>query len=122
MATLHLINSSMGSIKITSPVDNVLVAKPSGYISLSMIKEDFEFVKNYDSEGFNYFVDLSGFVIPNPVNLYYLRQLNTVPGLQKYIIVTDSLVLRLLIKSLRKILKFSEVINSKELEIIIKRA
>jgi len=116
---LHQINSSFGTIEITAPSERILVAKPSGLISLSMIKEDFEYVNDYPVYGFDYYVDLTGFVIPNPLNLYYLKKLNAIPRLQKYTIVTEVPILKLLMIPMKGILKYSEVIGKEKFEEII---
>ena len=112
------IKGKFGQIKIFQVSNNKLVAKPSGYISTRMIKEDFETIKNYPGSAIDYFVDLRGFVLPNPVNFYYLIQIKQLPNIKSYQIITNKPFLKLVFKILQPILKFDAILETVEFEII----
>ena len=117
----YTIQSKLGSIHIYAPQENILVAKPSGYISLRMIRADYNVVQQYPNERFDYYVDLTDFVIPNPVNLYYLHRLNTIPKLSQYILVLDNVFLKMMFLLVKPIIKFSKIINKREFAKILKQ-
>lgn len=86
MKNIKSIKGQCGNIDIFEYSKKYLIAKPKGYISRSMIRKDFETIESFDSKGFEYFVDLTDFVIPNPINLIYLRKLKSLEHLKNIIL------------------------------------
>lgn len=120
MEEVKLIKGKLGSIRIFTINHHTLIAKPSGYISPRMIREDFEFVKHYKIVDFQYFVDLTNFVVPNPLNIYYLSKLTSIQNLKQYIIATNDPLLKIVLKVLKPKLKFSKVISLHDFELLKK--
>lgn len=111
MDKIKSIKGRFGKIEIFELSKNHLVAKPKGYISSSMIKDDFHAVKSFDSKSFEYYVDLTDSVIPNPINLIYLRKLKGLKNLNKYHIITEKPFLIMILKMIKQILKFDSILN-----------
>ena len=105
-----------GEIKIYSNHKNFLLAKPSGYVSAKMAKVDLATIAQYEKNEFYYFVDITGFVIPSPFNLWYIRKFKDLPKLKKYIIITENPILKMVLKLSRPIIQYTSIINTIEFE------
>ena len=105
-----------GTIKIYSNHKNFLLAKPYGYVSAKMARIDLETIQQYEQNKFYYFVDITGFVIPSPLNLWFIRKFKDIPKLEKYIIITENPILKLVLKLSKPIIQYSSIINKIEFE------
>lgn len=91
-----------------------LVAQPKGYVSFSMIREDYSVIRDHPNSHIIYYVDLTNFVLPNPINLYYLRQLHRLENVASYYLIVDQLVLKKLFGLLKPVIKFSEILRPED--------
>lgn len=105
-----------GEIKIYSNHKHFLLARPFGYVSAKMAKIDLATIAQYEKNKFYYFVDIRGFVIPSPFNLWYIRKFKDLPKLEKYIIITENPLLKMVLKLSKPIIQYSAIINTIEFE------
>ena len=116
MEELKHVKGIFGGVKIYTNNKNFLLAKPYGYVSPKMTKADLVTIQEYEKNNFDYFVDISGFVIPNPFNLWYVRKFKDIPRLKEYIIITSNPILRMVLKLSKPIIQYTAIINRVEFE------
>lgn len=116
MEQLQYIKGTLGEIRIYTNHKNFILAKPSGFVSVKMTREDLKTIQQYDKNSFDYYVDITGFVIPSPFNLWYVRKFKEIPKLKKYIIITENPILKLVLKLTKPVIQYSSIITVSEFE------
>ena len=113
------IKGSFGHIEIFLIDKSHYIAVPRGYISILMIKEDYQFVKNIQSPKVTYAVWFNYFIIPNPINFYFLRKIIRFPHIASYSIVCSLSALGALFKIIRPLIKFTHVMSAHDYQKMI---
>lgn len=116
MEQVKHIKGNFGGVKIHTNNKNFLLAKPYGYVSPKMAKADLVIIQQYEKNDFDYFVDITAFVLPNPFNLWYVRKFKDIPRLKKYIIITSNPILKMVLKLSKSIIQYDAIINMMEFE------
>ena len=80
------------------------------------MRPDLKTIQQYEKNNFYYFVDITGFVIPSPFNLWYVRKFKEIPKLEKYIIITENPILKLVLKLSKPIIQYTSIISKIEFE------
>jgi hypothetical protein len=92
------ISKQGGRLEIYS-IRNTLYIRPSGIINPILIKEDLKAAMIFglmNPKGWEYIVDTSNVLFPNPVNLFYLKKIKDLPNLNNYIIFSPDPKVRFL--------------------------
>lgn len=110
------ISKQGGRLEIYSK-GNLLYLRPSGIINPILIKEDLKAAMIFglmNPKGWDYIVDTEKVLFPNPVNLFYLKEIKKLPNLNQYIIYAPNPAFRLLQKMTSFIMKPDKVLVNQE--------
>jgi hypothetical protein len=113
------IKGSFGHIEIFLIDESNYIAVPRGYISIAMIKEDYQFLKNIQSPKVTYGVWFHYFIVPNPINIFFLRKIIRFPHIDRYSIICSLYVVRALFNAIRPLLKFTHVMSAHDYQKMI---
>jgi cytochrome P450 len=105
------IKGFFGQIEIYLVDKSNYIAVPKGYISISMIREDYQFVKNIQAPKVTYAVWFKHFIFPNPINLFYLRKILRYDHIASYSVICSSSLVRAFFKLNRPIVKLTHVLS-----------
>jgi hypothetical protein len=94
-----------------------LLMMPVGLINPSFIKMVLKHGHEFGitrPNGWRYIVDTSAFLIPNPLNLLYLRKVQSLPNISSYTVYAPSFVVRILERLVSKIMKTDQIIDNED--------
>ena len=102
---------------------SLFFAKPKGFIHPRHIRFDLQQLRqktNKNTTGWTYIVDTSDVLFANPLNIFYLYQIQKQIGFKSFIIIAPNPFIRLLQRLLGPILGITHVYkSSKELDLKI---
>lgn len=110
------ISKQGGKLEIYS-IRNILYLRPSGLINPVLIKEDLKAAMIFglmNPKGWDYIVDTENVIFPNPVNLFYLKEIKKLPNLNRYITFVPDPKMRFLQKLTNFIIKPDKVLVYQE--------
>ena len=106
-----------GSLKLFTDIEKgIFLVKPRGIVNPSLVKLDLKYANNFSLEvnkEWIYIVDTEDVLFPNPLNLFYLSRIKTLPNRSKYYIFAPSFIVRLLGRLTEFIIKPDKVISSR---------
>lgn len=96
---------------------SILIVEPKGIINPSLVQIDLREAKkfgNMQSEKWTYLVNTEHVIFPNPLNLFFLRQIKDLPSISEYVVFAPSLVVRVLAKLTGFIIKPDRVLKTRK--------
>lgn len=118
------IHSPKGSIHIILDEQRcLLAAKPRGFISPELVKEDLKEAYSFGQKlkrPWTYSVDTTFVTFAHPFNIFQLRKIKSLPYIDKYYLISPSIIVRALSFVFLPFIKVDRVFkSSKELDLYL---
>jgi len=112
------IKTRMGKVILyTNLTRTLLYAEASGYISLSLLKQDLAFVSDSDqsqTQPWIYLVNTAQIGFAHPLNLFYLNHLKDKNYLKHYIVYINFPFICFINHSFRKLISIDQILKSEQ--------
>lgn len=92
------IKRSFGRLRLYTS-KNKFIVRPSGVINPTLVKIDLKYARDFGEAAldWDYIVDTSEVKFANPINLFLLRRVKSLPNLSRYVIYSPSKMTQFLV-------------------------